>query len=128
MIADTVETATLPAALEAELPNIVEAIHPAIHSALPADSQTTRVARLAAIAAFEYAPCAPLEVLSEASIRMAGWLIGSAPHAGQKSVTYPDGTSRDTRINVGMTASAIRHSGASALLAPYRVTRGFEGF
>ena len=120
--------AVLPQSLEAVLMGITAAIHPATHSALPPDLQTTRVARLATIAAFEYAPAAPLEVLAEAAIRMGAWLIGSAPHAREKQVTYPDGTSRNVSINVGMTASAIRHSGASALLAPYRVVRGFEGF
>ena len=128
MAADAPTAAVLPASLEDELVNIVAAIHPSVHSALPSDAQTTRVARLAAIACYEFAPCAPLEVLTEAAIRMAGWMIGTAPHARSKSVAYPDGSSRNVEFNVAMTASAIRHSGASALLAPYRQVRAWEGF
>ena len=126
-MADDVEAATLPAALEAELETITAAILPAIHSALPADANTTRIARLAAIATFEYAPCAPLEVLVEAAIRMGGWMVGAAPHLREKAVTYPDATSRTVTVNVATTAAPLRHSGASALLAPYRQLRAFGG-
>ena len=128
MAADAPTAAVLPLSLEAELPAITAAIHASVHSALPADAQTTRVARSAAIACYEYAPCAPLEVLVEASIRMAGWQIGTAPHARSKSVAYPDGSSRNVEMNVALTAAPLRHSGASALLAPYRQVRAWEGF
>ena len=128
MAADDPTAAVLPASLEAELAGITAAIHASVHSALPADAQTTRVARSAAIACYEFAPCAPLEILVEAAIRMAGWQIGTAPHARSKSVAYPDGSSRNVEMNVGMTAAPLRHSGASALLAPYRQLRGWDGF
>ena len=59
---------------------------------------------------------------------MGGWMIGTAPHAKDKTVSYPHGTSRAVTMNVAMTAAPLRHSGASALLAPWRIVRGFEGF
>ena len=120
--------AALPASLTGELATIEAGINPSVHSALPADGATTRIARLAAIACYAYAPAAPLEVLSEAAIRMGGWMVGTAPHVRSKSVTYPDGTARSVDGNVAMTANGLRHSGASALLAPYRELRGFAGF
>ena len=119
--------AELPATLTAELDTIAAAIAPAIHAAA-ANGQVQRLARVAAIAVYEYAPSAPVEMLREGAIRLAGWLLGAAPHLRDKSVTYPDGTARAITVNVGMTASALRHSGASALLAPYRAVRAFEGF
>ena len=118
---------SLPAALEDELPTIEAAIGPAVHSALPADEHTTRVARSAALACCTYAPAAPVEVLVEAAIRAGGWMIGTAPHVRSKMIEFPDGTKRSVEGNVAMTANPLRHSGASALLAPYRVLRGFEG-
>ena len=127
MAADDPTAAVLPASLEAELPAITTAIHASVHSALPADAQTTRVARSAMIACFAYAPAAPVEILVEAAIRMAGWQIGTAPHARSKSVAYPDGSSRNVEMNVSTTAAPLRHSGASALLAPYRQLRVFGG-
>ena len=131
-MADDIEAATLPAALAAELATITAAINPAVHSALASDASTTRIARVAAIACYEFAPCAPLEQIVEAAIRMGGWMggwmVGTAPHVRDKSVSFPDGTSRAVTMNVALTAAPLRHSGASALLAPYRTVRGFEGF
>ena len=127
MAADDPTAAVLPQSLIDELPNVVAAIHPAVHSAVPADAQTTRVARSAMIACYEFAPCAPLELLVEAAIRMGGWQIGAAPHARARDIAYPDGTARKVEINVATTASPLRHSGASALLAPYRQVRAWEG-
>ena len=121
--------AVLPAELEAELAAITAALPAIVHAAaLPTDLHTQRVARASAIAVYEYAPQAPLEILKEAAIRFGGWQIGVAPHLVDKSISFPDGTSRSIKANVGMTASGLRHSGASALLASYREVRGFEGF
>ena len=85
----------------------------------------TRDAQLAAaavLACFDYAPGAPVPLLREASIRCAGWLRDA--HPGHASVSL-DGDSVEYRPAHG---SALRNSGAQALLSTYRARRARGGF
>ena len=66
-----------------------------------------RIAATARAMVEAYAPTAPDAIHDEAFVRLAGWLYDSDP-AG----AAPGGP------------SALRSSGAGALLAPYRVRRG----
>ena len=64
-----------------------------------------------------YAPDAPDAVQNEAAIRAAGWLsqrpyAASGDTVGPLSASYAPGQH-----------SALRHSGAMALLSPYKVRR-----
>ena len=65
-----------------------------------------------------YAPAAPDGVQNEATIRCAGWLADTpaaslqAEQYGDVSVTWAPGQ-----------LSALRHSGAMALLSPWKVRR-----
>ena len=65
-----------------------------------------------------YAPEAPEAVQNEAAIRTAGWLL-EHPSAAVRSETTGD---IRTSYDPSMT-SALRHSGAMALLSPYKVRR-----
>ena len=68
----------------------------------------------------DIAPEAPLSILREASIRMAGWLYGARPHASMESHADPTGTQYSgTFTNTAATASAYRASGASGLVGRY---------
>lgn len=65
-----------------------------------------------------YAPAAPQSVKDEAVIRTAGWLA-EQPHASIRSeVTGEIRTDYNTA-----SLSALRHSGAMALLSPWKVRR-----
>ena len=65
-----------------------------------------------------YAPEAPEAVQNEAVIRTAGWLAEQPP-AGVRSETIGDEAYEYAPAMV----SALRHSGAMALLSPWRVRR-----
>ena len=65
-----------------------------------------------------YAPDAPEDVANEAVIRVAGWLYES-PSSGVRSESVGD---ISTSWSPNMT-SALRHSGAMALLSPWKVRR-----
>lgn len=80
-----------------------------------------RVGQLGATAAAlveRHAPAAPQPIKNEAVIRCAGWLC-----------QQPAGSVRSERVGDLSTGyspamlSALRHSGAAALLAPWRVRR-----
>ena len=65
-----------------------------------------------------WAPAAPEAIQNEATIRCAGWLADTPPASlqseqyGDVSVTWATGQ-----------LSALRHSGAMALLSPWKVRR-----
>ena len=65
-----------------------------------------------------YAPAAPEAIQNEAAVRCAGWLADTpaaslqAEQFGDVSVTWAPGQ-----------LSALRHSGAMALLSPWKVRR-----
>ena len=65
-----------------------------------------------------YAPDAPIAIKNEATIRCAGWLA-QQPAAAVRSESVGD-----IRTSFAPThTSALRHSGAMALLSPWRVRR-----
>ena len=71
----------------------------------------------------KWAPAAPDPISNEAVIRCAGWLRGQPPTSMRREVIG----SYETEPAVSMTG-ALRHSGAMALLAPWKVRRaGFIG-
>ena len=82
----------------------------------------SQIARAAILMAFSYAPGSPADVLEEASIRTAGWLRDVDP--GFSSVSL-DGDNVEFRPAHG---SALRNSGAQALLSPWRQRRARGGF
>ena len=74
---------------------------------LPAGQAAVLARTLAAAAALvdRHAPAAPESIANEAAIRAAGWLFDVAPHESARQW------------------SALKHSGAAALLSPWRVRR-----
>ena len=66
-----------------------------------------------------YAPDAPEAVQNESVIRMSGWLV-ETPHAGVSSETTGDVR---TGFDGARALSALRHSGAMALLSPWKIRR-----
>ena len=78
-----------------------------------------RAVLAAAHLACKYAPDAPDAITREAIARCAGWLA-EQPRAARMSGTVGDISSS---YAVG-SLSALRHSGAMALLSPWKVRRG----
>ena len=114
------DAATLPQALTDALPTIQAAIGPSVGASLDATA-AARLARAGAIIAHRYAPGAPVEILTEAAIRVGGWLAESRPHAMSTKTAVPDGTSLETVY--ASPGTALRRSGARWLLSTYRVRR-----
>ena len=84
----------------------------------------TRVATVALQTCNDYAPSAPATILQEASIRLAGWLLGTPAYATEKKVQAPEGTTLEISYsNAQATANGLRSSGASSLLSKYVVRR-----
>ena len=83
------------------------------------DSTTaTRLLAVATALVTRYAPAAPDAITNEATIRCAGWLA-EQPSAAIRSETEGDvSTSYAPSMQ-----SALRHSGAMALLSPWKVRR-----
>ena len=74
VMADFPAAAMLPQSLIDELPNVVAAIHPAVHSASSGRRADDAGGSLGDdFVLRSIAPCAPVELLVEAAIRMAGW-------------------------------------------------------
>ena len=66
-----------------------------------------------------YAPAAPEEIRNEAIVRMAGCLVGSpGAVAGVRRLQVAN-----VDLEFRSTGSAVRLSGAAALLSPWRVRR-----
>lgn len=84
-----------------------------------------RAARAAIRHCYTYAPGAHADLIQEAAIRLAGWLIGTRPHAKRQSARDPSGEELTLDFaNSQATANGFRSSGASAVLSRYRVRRG----
>ena len=78
----------------------------------------TRLRPVAVAMVERYAPGAPAAIQDEATIRAAGWLADT-PAASLQSEQYGD-------VSVTWATgqlSALRHSGAMALLSPWKVRR-----
>ena len=83
------------------------------------------IAAAAVETCYALAPGAPLSILREASIRLAGWMYGSRPHLAMESFRDPSGTEFSmTFNNSAATANGLRASGAGAMLSRYVVRRG----
>ena len=89
--------------------------------AVGVDSTTaTRLLAVAAALVNRYAPAAPTAIANEAVIRTAGWLA-EQPSA----VDHQSESEGDIRTSYAPTMqSALRHSGAMALLSPWKIRRG----
>ena len=107
-------------ATPADLPAI--AVRVAAVTASGDDERDRELAELAVEACNAYAPAAPVSAVREAAVRMAGWLRDVSP--GHEAVTL-DGDAVQHRMSHG---SALRNSGAQALLSVYRVRRAPGGF
>lgn len=91
----------------------------------PGGAVEARAAIVALRQCYEYAPGAHVDVIQEAAIRLAGWLIGTRPHARSQTAKDPSGEELSLDfLNSHATANGFRSSGASQLLARYRRLRG----
>ena len=91
---------------------------PALGEVIGVDASTaTRVLAVASELVMRHAPDAPNAISNEAVIRTAGWL------AEQPSAAIRSETEGDIRTSFVPTQSALRHSGAMALLSPWKVRR-----
>ena len=69
----------------------------------------------------KHAPSAPQSVKDEAIVRLSGWLFHRVPRAMER-VSVGD-ISMDFRPYLRSTPAAMMHSGAAALLSPWKVRR-----
>ena len=79
-----------------------------------------RLAEVCAILVCRYAPGAPMAVRREAVIRCMGWLLESQPAA----ITRIQSVSERAIEYTASQWSPLRHSGAMAILSPWKVRRG----
>ena len=92
----------------------------AFSAAVGVDAETgSRLLEIATELVDRYAPAAPNAVSNEAAIRTAAWLH-EAPAGGQTSEGIGDINTRFAAAS----QSALRHSGAMALLTIWKVRRG----
>ena len=99
----------------------VEQVAAAVGATSAADVERVRMARAAAVELVErYAPAAPAAVADEATVRTVGYLIHNAIGAAVERTTDQGATVR--RLTTSG-RSALRHSGALALLSPWKVRR-----
>ena len=99
----------------------VEAVSAAVGATSAADVERVRMARAAAVELVErYAPAAPAAVQDEATVRTVGYLCHNAIGAAVERTTDQGATVR--RLTTSG-RSALRHSGALALLSPWKVRR-----
>lgn len=105
------------------------------HALLDDDDAVERLRGVVVASVEREAPGAPADVLNEAAVRMAGWLSDDLRPVGAVSVGVdygaPElGAGRNATLNRQLTyhrgQSAMRLSGARALLAPWR-RRGAVG-
>lgn len=83
------------------------------------DPETRRQVETGAALVERYAPRAPLAIKDEAIVRVAGYLQESPPSNVRMEKTGEITTSYHRDMG-----SALRHSGAMALLSPWKVRRG----
>ena len=92
----------------------------ALAAALPDGADVARLGPVAAALVEEYSPGAPQPIRDEAVIRCSGWLYESTPGlADSKLSAGPVEVSRTFAPGY----SALRHSGAMALLSRWKVRR-----
>ena len=85
------------------------------------DAQIDRLGATAAADVEAFAAAAPQPVKAEAVIRYCGWLVQVPAGLTDKTLKSPDGSEVTLKYARGMnTASPLRASGASALLARHR--------
>ena len=99
----------------------LEAATVALGAALGGSDDTTTLERLGAVSAAmveRYAPGAPQEIRNEAVVRASGWLRDQPASATRDITVGPLSTSYQPS-----SMSALRHSGAMALLSPWKVRR-----
>ena len=86
-------------------------------------AEAARLAPVVSLMVDRYSPAAPLALRQEAAIRVAGWLVDSPTSNLRKSTIGP--------VSYDFAATqrgALMHSGAKALLYPYRTkTAGLAG-
>ena len=83
------------------------------------DAMAVRLLPVAVALVERFAPAAPDAIQNEAAIRCAGWLV-EAPAGPFRSESTGDVRSG---FDTSRALSALRHSGAMGLLAPYKVRR-----
>ncbi len=105
---------TTPAALAAATASLRAALNlkPGVD-----DEPVQRVGAVAAALVERYAPAAPQAVKDEAVIRAAGWLADQPPAVAKETVGPMSVEYMPAR------QSALRHSGAMAMLSPWKVRR-----
>ena len=87
-------------------------------------AEAARLAPVVSLMVDRYSPAAPLALRQEAAIRVAGWLVDSPTSNLRKSTIGPVSSYDFAATQRG----ALLHSGAKALLAPYRQrTAGLAG-
>ncbi len=82
------------------------------------DATAQRLGASAAALVERYAPDAPHPVKNEAVIRCAGWLLGAPSNGVRQEAVGPLSVEYAPSM-----FSALRHSGAMALLSPFKVRR-----
>ena len=99
----------------------VEAVSAAVGATSAADVERVRMARAAAVELVQrYAPAAPPAVQDEAVVRCCGYLVHNMIGAVAESTTDQGAAVR--RLTTSG-RSALRHSGALALLSAWKVRR-----
>ncbi len=95
----------------------------ALAAALSTDAPTAaRLLPVATALVDRHAPGAPEAIANEAAIRTAGWLFGSPPAlTAHRSIEAGGDAVKIEPRNPA--ASALRASGAAALLSPWRIRR-----
>ena len=89
-----------------------------------ANARYDAVSKASLVVCFNYAARTPTEVLIEAAIRLAGWILGTRAHASGSRTEDPSSTVLQLEFtNKQATANGLRASGASALLSRFVVRR-----
>ena len=112
-----------------ELPDAVAELIPVVAAgvlgsvlgfqATDVSARETAAAEAALCIIEDFAPAAPRAIKREAGIRLAGWILGSRPHATGSKVTDPSGTNLELSFHGAATANGLRASGAGAMLSRY---------
>ena len=92
----------------------------ALAAALPDGAPVARLGPVAAALVEEYSPGAPQPIRDEAVIRTAGWLHESTPGLADSKLSVGP---LDIARTFAPGLSALRHSGAMALLSPWKIRR-----
>ena len=113
--------AALPTEITAIIPNVAsENAGGILGRDAPDSTRATALATVALRLCYDYAPAAPIEIMQEAAVRLAGWMWGRAPHLTGQRLKDPSGTEIELMFRAAGTANGLRESGASYMLASYR--------